>query len=451
MSLRLAALAGIFTLGVCLVSWPGFMSFDSMYALRQARTGIETGGYPPMVSYVWALCERILPGQGGMFALQNALVFLGIAALGSALGAGYLRILAAMIVVALAPVTLGPMLVVWKDVAFGGLMALGYAFTLRYVERPRRATLAWALVLLALGSSFRLNGIAAAVPAFAAIAWTMSRTPVPSSQADSRDRAAAAIWRGHPAAFVTFAVLCAGTFGFVALSATWRLPDFKPIGMATGNVGVQLHDLIGISLCAGRNLLPTDLYSGEMTQERLASLYHPEHIQLAIGPPPLLQDAALAAHSPHAAVEARAQYPLCYLRHRAQVFVYTMGANPGRVFYLTQPGIFPGEDGTEMTSTRLTAHVLDYLRNYDASLAARSIFFAFLAVCSLALASRSSDRTRLRKALLPMAGALTYLAGSFFVLPAADARYNFWANLVFIVTLCSILPGVPIRRSVPGR
>ena len=128
-----------------------------------------------------------------------------------------------------------------------------------------------------------------------------------------------------------------------------------------------------------------------------------------------------------------------------------MGANPGRVFYLTQPGIFPGEAGTEMTSTRLTAHVLDYLQNYDRSLAARSIFFAFLAVGSLALASRGTDRTRLRKALLPMAGAATYLAGSFFVLPAADARYNFWANLVFIVTLCSILPGVPIRRSVPGR
>ncbi len=99
-----------------------------------------------------------------------------------------------------------------------------------------------------------------------------------------------------------------------------------------------------------------------------------------------------------------------------------------------------------MTPTRLTAHVLDYLRNYDASLAARSVFFAFLAVCSLALASRSSDRTRLRKALLPMAGALTYLAGSFFMLPAADARYNFWANLVFIVTFCCVWPTFAIWR-----
>jgi hypothetical protein len=117
-TLRLTALATIFV-AVCVISWPGFMSFDSMYALRQARTGIETGVWPPMVSYLWVLCEQFIPGQGGMFIVGNALVFFGIAALGRALGAGDFRILLAMLLVAWAPVTL----VVWKDVAFGGLMA----------------------------------------------------------------------------------------------------------------------------------------------------------------------------------------------------------------------------------------------------------------------------------------------------------------------------------------
>ncbi len=343
MSLRLAALAGIFTLGVCLVSWPGFMSFDSMYALRQARTGIETGSYPPMVSYLWALCERLVPGQGGMFAVQNALVFLGIAALGSALGAGDSRILVAMLVVALAPATLGPMLVVWKDVLFGGLMAIAYALTLRYLERPRRAAALWALASLALASSFRINGIAAAVPAVAAIAWTMSRGSSSSADPESKPASAASLWQRGRTAASTFVLLLAATFGFVALTVTWRLPDLERIPMPLASSGTQLHDLIGISLCAGRNLLPTGFYSGEVTLQRLASIYRPEHVQLSIGPPPLLEDAPLSAHSTlvgERAVEARAQYPLCYLRHRAQVFVYTMGANPGRVFYLTQPGSF---------------------------------------------------------------------------------------------------------------
>jgi hypothetical protein len=50
-----------------------------------------------------------------------------------------------------------------------------------------------------------------------------------------------------------------------------------------------------------------------------------------------------------------------------------------------------------------------------------------------------------------MAGAFTYLIGSFFVLPGADARYNFWANLVFIVTFCSVLPGFAMMTSFARR
>jgi hypothetical protein len=450
MSARLAALAGIFTLGVCLVSWPGFMSYDSMYALRQARSGIETGGYPPMVSYVWALCERIIPGQGGMFVLQNALVFLGVAALGRALGAGDFRILLAMLVVAFAPATLGPMLVVWKDVAFGGLMALGYAFTLRYLARPRLAAALSALAWLALASSFRINGIAAAVPAIAAIAWTMSRGPSSPSSRKSKSAAPASLRQNRWMAASTFLVLTAATLGFVVLTVTWRLPDLERISMPSGSGGTQVHDLIGISLCAERNLLPSEIYSGEMTPERLASLYRPEHSQLAFGPSPLLDDAVVTANAlviEAKAVEARSRHPFCYLRHRAQVFVYLMGANAGRVFYLTESGVFPGEDGTELVPTKLTSRALDYLLNHDASLAARSIFFALLAAVSLALATRSANRSRLSRALLPMAGALAYLTGSFFMLPAADARYNFWANLVFIVTFCCVLPMPAMPRA----
>jgi hypothetical protein len=67
------------------------------------------------------------------------------------------------------------------------------------------------------------------------------------------------------------------------------------------------------------------------------------------------------------------------------------------------------------------------------------------------VAVRGDDRSRVWKALLPMAGACTYLIGSFFVLPGADARYNFWANLVFIVTFCSVLPGFTMLTSFARR
>ncbi len=450
MSLRLAALAVLFTWAVCRISWPGFMSYDSMYALRQARTGIETGGYPPMVSYLWALCEQFIPGQGGMFIVQNALVFFGVAALGRALGASDFRILVAMLLVALAPATLGPMLVVWKDVAFGGLMAIAYAITLNYVEQRRRAWLAAALLSLAVASSLRLNGVAAAAPALAAIAWTIGGRSRPA--ADRID--AGGGWPRLLASALLLLFLVAATFGFVALTTSWRLPDFKRIQMATGSGGTQLHDLIGISICAGHNLVPSSLYSGDMTLERLRALYHPEHSQLSLGAPPLLQESALAADArlvEERAVNARIEHPWCYLLHRARLSLHAMGANLGPVFYLTDAGVFPGEAGTEVTPTELTASMMSYILKQKSGVLARGILLGLLALGALLAAGRGAHRPRMRKALLPMAGACTYLLGSFFVLPGADARYNFWANLVFIVTFCSVLPGFAAKQPIPGR
>jgi hypothetical protein len=450
MSVRLAALVALFTWAVCRISWPGFMSYDSMYALRQARMGIENGGYPPMVSYLWALCEQFIPGQGGMFVVQNALVFFGVAALARALGASDFRILLAMLVTALAPVTLGPMLVVWKDVAFGGLMAIAYAITLHYVEQRRRAMLAAALLSLALASSLRLNGIAAAAPALAAIAWMVCRRSQP---AGSRLDAGGG-WPRLLASTLAFAFLVAATFGFVALTASWRLPDFKRIPMATGSGWTQLHDLIGISVCAGRNLLPPSLDSGDMSLERLRRIYRPEHSQLSIGPSPLLDEFALSANASlvqEHSTKARIEHPMCYLLHRARVLMHAVGANPGPVFYLTDAGVFPGEAGTEMTPTDLTASMISYIQQQRSSVFARGIFFGLLALGALVAAGRGAQRPRMWKALLPMAGACTYLLGSFLVLPGADARYNFWANLVFIVTFCSILPGFAAKKSAPLR
>ena len=275
-SLRLAALAALFTLSVCLISWPGFMSFDSMYALRQARTGIETGGYPPMVSYLWWLCERIIPGQGGMFILGNVLALSGVAALGRALGARELRIFLAMLLLACAPLTLGPMLVVWKDVAFGGLMAIAYAITLKAIDGKRPGVIAAAVLSLAFASTFRLNGVAAALPALGALAWTTCGQPpsVADSIASRIDR------KRLVRSLVVFVGLVVATVAFVAMTVVWRLPDLKRIGVPTGSVGVQLHDLLGISICAERNLLPPGVHSGEMTLQRLRQIYRPSTLSV---------------------------------------------------------------------------------------------------------------------------------------------------------------------------
>ena len=60
------------------LAWPGYMSYDSVFALEQARAGIVSGTYPPLVSYLWWVLECFVPGQGGMLAFQVVMLMAGI-------------------------------------------------------------------------------------------------------------------------------------------------------------------------------------------------------------------------------------------------------------------------------------------------------------------------------------------------------------------------------------
>lgn len=443
-SIALHAFSLLATLFVCAISWPGFMSFDSMYALKQAREGIETGGYPPMVSYVWFVCDQLIAGQGGMFVLQNALVFFGIVQLGKSLEIGPWRIACAIVIVMLSPVTLGPMLVVWKDVAFAGWLLFAYAFAFDFMQNGKRRSLCLAFFFVTMASCFRLNGIAAALPAFALVACRIAgvKTPwqedsIPTSRVSRKSWIKASLSTGY------FLLISAFVFVCVVLSSSWRLPDLKKIDIATGSGWTQMSDLIGISVCAKRNLIPGDFYTGAMTMQRIEAIYFPEHSQRSFGASPLLDESGFAGNQAlidATVTHARKKYWRCYLQHRFEVMKFAMGANSGDVFYLTDPNVFPGVQGTEVTSTRLTDLVVTYLGKFASAPWSRCIVFGVIAGLFWIFAFFGQRRRLAIMILLPLAGSLSYLAASFFILPAADARYNFMASVVFIFSLCALWP-----------
>ena len=273
------------------------MSFDSMYALRQARTGIETGGWPPMVSYLWALCEQVVPGQGGMFIVRNALVFLGVAALGRALGRG--RAVASS------------SRCWWSRSRrdsrshAGGLEGRGtfrrphgarayrHAAPMRKRRAARPLARGRALCCLRWPRRFVSTELRRRRQLLRAIglddlrrihAMVASCAGKPSSMAKGGSQRLLA-------GSLLFALLLSATFGFVILTATWRLPDFKRIHMATQAAPAAqsprpdrhvrlLPDAISSS---------PGLYSGDTTPERLQQLDAvPGYSQLSLGSPPLL-------------------------------------------------------------------------------------------------------------------------------------------------------------------
>ncbi|MEM7353105.1 MAG: hypothetical protein AAF657_20090, partial [Acidobacteriota bacterium] len=69
----LAALLVAVTILVC--AWPGFLSYDSFYMLRQARFGLTDSMHPPLMTLIWRALDSIYPGPALML-LFNASLFL---------------------------------------------------------------------------------------------------------------------------------------------------------------------------------------------------------------------------------------------------------------------------------------------------------------------------------------------------------------------------------------
>jgi hypothetical protein len=151
--------------------WPGQMSFDSAYTWWQARGGETTDIAPPMLIYLWRVCDALLEGPGLIFALHLALFWSGLALLADALRIGRMRTFALMLLVAFAPVTWLLRGDVWTDVGlFSALLfvvgALAQAHTMR-----RRGWILIALPALFYAAAVRHNALPAIVPMAIWAAW----------------------------------------------------------------------------------------------------------------------------------------------------------------------------------------------------------------------------------------------------------------------------------------
>src|ERR1700751_233056 len=59
------------------INHPGFMSYDSVQQLLEARAGEYSDLHPPLMALMWHFADRIIPGPFGMMLLQTALIWCG--------------------------------------------------------------------------------------------------------------------------------------------------------------------------------------------------------------------------------------------------------------------------------------------------------------------------------------------------------------------------------------
>lgn len=59
------------------IMYPGFMTYDAVNQILEARAGVFSDWHPPLMALIWRLLEHLMPGPALMLFLQLGLIWLG--------------------------------------------------------------------------------------------------------------------------------------------------------------------------------------------------------------------------------------------------------------------------------------------------------------------------------------------------------------------------------------
>jgi hypothetical protein len=409
-------------------SYPGFMSFDSIEALRQARFKVEGSQYPPFGSYVWRVFDWIWPGPSLMQLFQNGLLLSALALVLNLLRWPVLAQMGLIVGICLLPPITGTMLVVWKDVAVAAFYLAGFA-TLFYVRqcqpRLRSMWIGLGIVLIFFGMAYRFNAASGAAPLLVYACWLYSR------RGEVGGRWVRAVVAGS--------VLLLSLFAMVWVVNSFRFPTFERLERNTNIDSIRRHDLIGISRYSGQSMMP-GVDGRPIDVEYLRKIYDARHLNITSMNDVEGRLPKQESHEIRAAWMSAVQaHPLAYLRHRAEIMREYIALHGHDVFYVTHPSVDQNQLGVTHEPTQYTRKAVGHVWELRNSLLNRAWVYYLTAIAVVAwLASRA--RALRPEALTVLLSGLLYLAPMYFITPAGDVRYNFWSlwgallALVFAVT-----------------
>jgi hypothetical protein len=146
-------------LGLVLYAYPGYMSYDSVLQLTEARSGAYSDVQPPAMAWLWHKVDFVIPGPFGMLVLQSTCLLAGA----YLLLRSFMPVRAAAIAASLLlwfPAVAGVMAVIWKDSQMAGYLLLGAGLVLA----QRRGVKLAGLVILLLGMTLVRHAFVITLP-----------------------------------------------------------------------------------------------------------------------------------------------------------------------------------------------------------------------------------------------------------------------------------------------
>ncbi len=426
-SILLLLVPFLLSLGIAALFYPGFMSYDTLHALHEARDGVTDSMWPPMVSYIWRAVDVVSLNPSAMHFSQTFVLLFSIFAIVYSFTKKTIYATFFLLIYLTIPVILGSIAVIWKDVLMAAFFLAGFA-VITYMSRRKKKSEIIALsilttILLFLGICSRHNGITAAVPLYFYLALVIcSKYHKPILR----------FWGG---VFLLGAVLTGVSFIAKVQMDHYSLPSFDRLPSSTNFFirSVRVLDIAGASLCLDINLL--DKIAPSTSLEEIRKDYDPRHINLSKR---LLDRVPLDHRIDKLWWAVALHHPLCFLSNKFQLTKYLIGANSGPQFIITQPSIDPNEYGYSLPKSKLRDSVVGYIVNASQFWFFRPWFLYLISfICLIYLI--------VKRALT--SGSITIFLSSIFYMGslvifgnAADARLPFYTTTgLLIFTFISLL------------
>lgn len=421
---------------------PGHMSYDSVVALVEARSGERQTWAPAVSSWLLKLFDSLVAGTGLYVTASATLLFVSLISLTSLRRrTSWLAVVLGVLAIA-TPQVLIYQGIVWRDVLFANLTIAGFVCLAHVAKRwPERSVLplAGALICLALAGLVRQNGPILVVFAAGVLAWT----------ARGGGRRASLAWG-------LGGLVAAGVLALAVDHIAQPAPPSKALRPAS--LILQHYDIVGAKAHhpklrftaiakadpAAAAYLEANA-AANYSQARVDTLDTNETFRKTLWHVP---DAAMNAEW----IEVITHYPAAYALQRADVFRWVFLTPKLEMCLPVQVGVSGPDamlaDLDIVTGVDIQDQALaDYAKRFYPTPVYSHLTWALAAVAVIGLLLRRRDPADWVIVSL-LAGTLAFTASFALISVACDYRYLYLLDLAAMVGLIYTALDPPFRKRV---
>jgi len=435
----------LFLSGIILyLAYPGFMSYDSLRMLEEARSRVIGGIFPPMPVYILRFFDITDHGSTVMIFFQNWIFLFFYSLILTAFRFNFFALINSLIFLLLGmPLVLGCMLVLWKDVTMTSLifysLAIIFVLDRGYISIKYFYIIKWSsFLVLTIATLIRFNAFSATLIIF--IYWIYVFYPKLNNLKKL---------------IIIISIISYILFANILING-YRIPSLEKLETNNNFDVLMSYDIVGISGWSRESLLPieskssknlakVDILEIDNVYSSLGLVIMSQNIssnfnRLKIYPNQYEREDIFKAW-----IFAILDHPASYLKYRWDIFSEIIGAKPYETYEPTHFGkIDENNLGLHFTESKVTDFILSYIKFTSGTFMGKPwvVFLITFFIFPFLLFNKFINRKD--RVFIKFLGitSICYIAPFYFLAGTGEVRYAFPS-----VVICMVLITIFIRVS----